>query len=165
MNRKYQKGLSLLEILVVIAIFSILGILVTRSVLLTLRGSKKSESLYKTRENLSYATSVIERHIRNAEVISSCPFSGSSLINYVDKNGVIGSFSCLDIDTDGYIASASARITSEDVDITSCSFSCESDNSINPPIVSISVVGQDKNATGIENSQVSISTQIQLRSY
>ena len=64
MNKKTLKGMSLLEILIVVAVFSILGVIVTRSVLLTLRGSKKSESQVKVRENVSFSLGVIERQLR-----------------------------------------------------------------------------------------------------
>ena len=72
MNNKAIKriqGFSLLEILVVIAVFSILAILTTQAVLLTLKGSKKSESLTKVRGSIDYSLAIIERSIRNAEYI------------------------------------------------------------------------------------------------
>ena len=87
---KLQKGMSLLEILVVVAIFSILGVIVTRSVLLTLRGSKKSESQVKVRENVNYALAVIERQLRNADSIVTCPNDPSFSDNLFSKFTAFG---------------------------------------------------------------------------
>ncbi len=89
-------GLSLIEILVVVSIFAILGIIITRSVILTLQGSKKSESLIRVRENLDYAKSVIERQIRNADN-AECPNPDTTLLNYTDQFGNKTSFSCTNI--------------------------------------------------------------------
>jgi prepilin-type N-terminal cleavage/methylation domain-containing protein len=153
-----QKGMSLIEILVVVTIFAILGILTTQAVFLTLQGSKKSESTVRVRENLDYAVGVMERHLRNANSIISCSMG---VINYTDQNGSAGSFSCID----NYVASGSARLTSDTVSIESCSFTCTTGVSTNPPLVNISLEAQDANIIGIQNTTVSTSTQIYLRSY
>jgi len=75
MKTKTNSGLSLIEILIVITIFAVIGILSTRSVFLTLRGAKKSDSLVRVRENVNNALSVIERQIRNSEKVT-CPSTG-----------------------------------------------------------------------------------------
>lgn len=159
-------GMSLLEILVVVAIFAILGVITARSVFLTLQGSKKTESLVKVRENLNYALAIIERQIRNADDIPACPNPDSSLLNYTDSIGEPASFSCIDIGTDdGHIASGSARITNDRVNVTTCSFSCSIDNANNPPSVTVMLEAKDKSGTGAETSSVSVTNQIYLRNY
>jgi prepilin-type N-terminal cleavage/methylation domain-containing protein len=52
--KNFNKGLSLIEILVVVAIFAILGIIVSSALVLTIQGTKKSESLVRVRENINY---------------------------------------------------------------------------------------------------------------
>src|SRR5512137_3061278 len=97
-NRKNQKGLSLIEILVVITIFAILGIVIARSIILSLQGSQKSTGLVAVRENLDFATSIIERQLRNANsVTSACPVGGIQVnpLVYVDQNGNSSSFACV----------------------------------------------------------------------
>lgn len=163
--KKRMKGMSLLEILLVVALFSILGVIITRSVLLTLRGSKRSESTLKVRENISYSLGVVERQLRNADSIVECPNPDTSVIDYVDEFGNSTNFSCEDIGTDGYIASSSARLTSDEVEITSCSFSCVQGNSANPPAVTVSISAEDADVTGIEGASVTTSTTIFLRTY
>jgi prepilin-type N-terminal cleavage/methylation domain-containing protein len=161
----HDSGMSLLEVLVVVAIFAILGILVTRAVILTLQGSQKSDSLVKVRENLDYSLSIIERQIRSANSITPCPNPDSTIINYLDQSGNASSFSCVTNGTDSYIASGSARLTSNNVGITSCSIACTVSGGINPPLVTIDLTLKDAFASGVQNTTVSSSTQIYLRSY
>ncbi len=158
-----EKGLSLIEILIVVTIFAILGILTTRAVFLTLQGSKKSESLVKVRENLDYSVGVMERNLRNANSLIDCP-PGGTVVNYADQNGNPASFSCI-LGVDSYVASGSARLTSSVVGITSCSFSCTPATNTNPASVIINIEAQDTTATGIQNSTVSTSTKVSLRDY
>jgi prepilin-type N-terminal cleavage/methylation domain-containing protein len=168
MNNKATKriqGFSLLEILVVVTVFSILAILTTQAVLLTLRGSKKSESLTKVRGNIDYSLAVIERNIRNAESIEECPNPDPSTISYLDENGVSTSFSCASDAEGGYIASASGRLTSSEVDVTSCSFVCEDVGGGTNPAVTISISAQDANLSAMEGGDITISTKIFLRTY
>ncbi len=161
-----EKGVSLLEILVVTAIFAILGIITTRAVLLTIGGSKKTESLIKVRENLSNSMGIIERQLRNADSIVECPNSDSTVISYVDQQGNTTSFSCVGLGTgDPYVASGSARLTSNQIKITGCSFTCVSGGAANPSSVSISLDAQDAGLSGLQSAKVSTSTQIFLRNY
>lgn len=163
-KNKLSSGLSLLEILVVVSIFAALGILITRSVLLTLGGGRKSESLIKIRENLNYSIGVIERQLRNANSITDCGLSGTSLINYTDQNGIAASFSCVNIGSSGYIASGSARLTSDLVKVTGCSFTCSLGTGV-PSSVTINLTAVDASAIGTENSAVTAKTQVFLRNY
>jgi prepilin-type N-terminal cleavage/methylation domain-containing protein len=165
---KSQKfaGMSLLEVLVVVAIFAILGIIIARSVILTLQGSHKSESLIHARENLDYSLGVIERQIRNADAITECPNTNTNIINYTDQNGNAGSFSCVNVGAgDSYVASVSARLTSDAVSVVACSFVCTPSDGANPPKVSVDLEVTNAGGTGAGSSTVTASTQIYLRSY
>jgi prepilin-type N-terminal cleavage/methylation domain-containing protein len=163
--KKTIQGLSLLEILVVITVFSILAVLATRAVFLTLRGSRKSESTIKVRENVDYSLAVIERNIRNAESIEECPNVDTTIISYLDENGVLTSFSCASDADGGYIASASGRLTSSEVDVTTCSFVCEEGGGGAPPVVTVSIEAQETAAGALESGKVTVSTKIFLRTY
>lgn len=162
--KKNLKGISFIEILVVIAVFAILGVLATRAILLTLRGSRKSESVVKVRENVNYALAVIERQLRNAESIDTTTCTGGR-VDYKNQDGIGSSFVCTNIGAGGYIASGSARLTSTDVAVTLCSFSCSPASGDVLPSVTVNVTAQDAVATGVESAQVSSSTQIFLRTY
>ena len=161
-NINNQKGVSLLELLVVITIFSVLAILATRGVLLTLRGSRKSDSLGRVRENLDYALSIMERQLRNADDVTCV---SATNISYETKGGTTASFSCESDASGGYVASASARMTNEQVDVSSCSFTCDAGGSGVPPSVAISLMGEDAVLEGAEEAQVTTTTTIYLRTY
>lgn len=161
---KKFRGFSLLEILVVVSIFAVLGILITRSVLLTLGGGKKSESLIKVRENLDYSVGIIERQLRNANMITACPNPDPSVISYYDQNGNLATFSCVGVGTRGYIASGEARLSSDTVNITDCSFTCATASGT-PSSVTINLTAKDASVSGSENSTVTTKTQVFLRNY
>ena len=164
---KNSEGISLLEILVVVSIFAALGILITRAVLLTLGGGKKSESLIKVRENLNYSLGVIERNLRNADAITNCGTGGTAVISYSDKDGNPSTFSCVDIgavNKVGYIASGSARLTNDSVNVTGCSFVCTLGTGT-PSSIAINFEAKDASASGVENAVVTTTTQIFLRNY
>lgn len=157
-----NSGFSLIEILVVVTVFAVLGILSTQAILLTLRGTNKSSSLLKVRENLDYSLSIMERQLRNAQDVSNCT-SGTSL-TYTDVNGNSGSFSCVTGAT-GYIASGSAHLTSDEVAITACSITCTLGTGGVPDLVNISIAAKDAKSVGIEAAQATANTQIYLRTY
>ncbi len=159
-------GISLIEILIVIGIFAVLGILSTSAVLLSLQGSKKGDAQVKVRENLDYAISIIERQLRNAESISLCPNTNPLVISYSDSNDISTSFSCLNVGSAGYVASGSARLTNEEISVTACSFTCTAGSGSTPPKVAINIKAVDAASQGSkEGAAVSISTEINLRTY
>ena len=162
---KHIAGVSLFEILIVLSVFALLAAASTQTVILTLRGARKSDAIGLVRENVGYAMSVIERQLHNATYVSPCPNSDTSEISYEDQAGTASTFSCVDIGTTGYVASASARLTSEQVEVTSCSFICEPASGSVPPNVKISIEAIDPNAKSIEGANFTISTSVYLRSY
>jgi len=167
MKKKFiNNGMSLLEVLVVITIFAILGILVTQSIVLTLIGSQKSESMVKSRENLDYSLNIIERQIRNANSITVCPNLDPAVIDYLDQNGKPSSFSCVNTGNDeSYIASGSSRLTNDAIKIVSCSLVCTPGTETNPSFVSVDITVKEASAAGIRSADVSATTQIYLRNY
>lgn len=164
LDTKNNKGMSLIEILVVITVFAVLAVISTRAIVLTLKGARKSESQIKVRENVNYALSVIERQLRNSSEVSPCPNPSSLTLDYVSRDKAITSFSCQSVGSGGYIASGSARLTSNEVSIVSCSMTCNlSGGSV--PVINISVDAQDANLTDTEASRVTTQTEITLRNY
>jgi len=164
-QKKYQSGMSLIEILIVVAIFGILATVTTRSVLLTLRGARKSESQLTVRENLNYALSIMERQLRGAQKITTCPNPDPLVLNYQAADFIDTSFSCLALGTDGYVASGSARLTSTEVDLVSCSITCNQTNPNSPPVVRVRLEAQTVNSQAAENQVITAETEITLRNY
>lgn len=162
-DNKNIKGLSLVEILIVVTIFAVIGLLSTRSIFLTIRGAKKSDSLVRVRENVNYSLSVIERQLRNSESVT-CPNASTTVLDYVSLEGTDSSFSCVTSGTDKYIASGSARLTSSDISVTSCSFTCTVGVNT-PPSVKVIVEAVDAESTGVEKGSVTVQTEIVVRNY
>lgn len=158
----YNNGFSLIEILVVISIFAVIGILSTRALFQTLRSARKSDSLVRVRENVNYALGIIERQVRNAESINCTSVTPQNL-PYVSGDGVSTFFNCT-IGAGGRIASGSAVLTSNDITITGCTFTCTQAVN-NPPSVNISITAEDNTSTGPEKGSVTSQTEILLRNY
>lgn len=169
-KRLRVKGFSLVEMLVVIMVFSILAILSTQTLLYSLRGARKSEALGIVRENVDFASSTMERLLRNAQEITLC---NNVQVDYLDEFNNEGRFRC-DL-SGGYIASGSAspvNLTSPEVFII-CNepgkptFNCPPPASIDvPPSVEINVVGRHSTSgTTSEGAKVTSSTKVLLRNY
>lgn len=158
-KRKYQssKGYSLIELLVVLAVFSVIAVLATQTTFLSLRGSRKSQAQIRVRENVDYAINIIERHLYNAKSIDcKAVQSDPTTINYIDRANIPGSFSCKidDPNREGFIASESARLTSEEVYISSCTFSCEDvPGLVFAQEVRLEIAAEDKSQVGVEGSR------------
>lgn len=167
-NTHTQSGFSLIEMLVVIFVFSLLAILLTQSLTLTLRSTKKSDSIIESRENIQFALNVMERQIRNARGLTCpAPDTPSNTLSYIDEYGNNASFTCTTSGSDSFIASnsASARLTSNKVRITNCSqvFTC---NAVDiPHSVDITITGGNATVSGVEGSSVSLTTKVLLRNY
>lgn len=160
-----KRGFSIIEMLVVISIFAVIGVFTTRAISLTLKSSKKSDSLVRVRENINYSLSILERQIRNSERISSCTGSPTSSISYTSVEGILSTFSCITPGASGYIASGSARLTSSDISITTCSFTCTQVDANNPAVVKINVVAEDATSSSVEKGTVTAETEIIVRNY
>jgi prepilin-type N-terminal cleavage/methylation domain-containing protein len=162
MKTKNIKGLSLIEILIVISIFAVIGILSTRSIFLTLRGARKSESQVKVRENLNFALAVVERQIRNAEDVS-CTASTTSL-TYTALEGIQSTFTCT-AGADKYLASGAGRLTSTELTLSACTITCTQTSINKPPTVKITLTAEDNTTSAIEKGSVSVTTEISPRNY
>jgi Tfp pilus assembly protein FimT len=164
--KNFNKGLSLIEILVVVAIFEILGIIVSSALVLTIQGTKKSESLVRVRENINYSLAVVERNLRNAISVPTCNGVAGPRIDYFDQDGIAAYFQCVNTGQPGsYIASGSAQVhlTPDTIKIMSCSFKCTPSSSGNPPFVTVSLTVQDASASGAQSSKVTSENNVYLR--
>lgn len=154
-----------MELLVVVSVFAIVILLATQALILSLRGSRKSESLSRVRSDLDFSLAVMERNLHNATAIDPCPNPDTSIVNYTDAFGKTTSFSCTTIAGLGAIASGSARLTSDEIDVTSCSIVCSPGNVGVPPSVTVTVSATNANVSGAEGAQVTTQTDILLRIY
>ncbi|OGM28865.1 hypothetical protein A2801_02800 [Candidatus Woesebacteria bacterium RIFCSPHIGHO2_01_FULL_41_10] len=169
-NSTSQKaGYSLIEILVVIAVFSIVAVIATQSTILSLGGARRTDSSTKVRENLNFALSIVERQVRNArEITSVCDGSSLSTLSYIDYNRIPTNFSCQSAGAGRYYVasgSSSVRLTGQDVFLTNCEFICTVGGANLPPDITINFTGQDALQTGPDAAQITIGTTIRLRVY
>src|SRR3989344_481874 len=166
-----SEGFSLVEMLVVMVVFSILAIVTTQTLVVSLRSSKKSESIVVVKQNVDYAQSTMERLLRNAQKITVCSATGGDQIDYLDENNTTGRFRCVTSGSDRYIASGSAalvRLTSPEVQVSCGSvFKCSLNPNPNvPPSIEINLEAVLAGlGTGLEGAKVTSSTKILLRTY
>jgi len=161
-----KKGFSIIEIIVVIGLFSVLATVASQATILSLRGARKSDASSEVRENLDFTVSVMERQLRNSRSIASgCDGSTLQYIDYIDQSDTFTSFECKDVGLNGFVASDSARLTSSEISITDCQFVCNSASAGLPPSIDIKITASNKNASGVESSEVGVDTRIMLRVY
>ncbi len=158
-----RQGFALIETLVVVLLFAVLSIIATQSLATTLRNVRKTDNNTKVRQSLDFAVSVIERQVRNANSITSC--ANPQALLYSDAIGQATSFSCFPNATNGYIASGSARLTSDQIIVTSCSFTCSAATNTTPPSVDINLTARDAGVINAESAAVTVTTKVFLRTY
>ena len=169
--KKIFKGYSIVEMLIVIAVFSILAVIITQSLALSLRGSKKSDAVVIVKGNVDYTISTMERLLRNAQALTCSPTNPGPNLLYTDERGnsINPMFRCLG-GVNGYIASGSAglRLTSQDVyiDCTIGVFNCTAETVDVPASVLITLNGRHSVlGTGPESAQVRTQSNVHLRTY
>ncbi|MDO8452526.1 MAG: type II secretion system protein [bacterium] len=159
-----KKGFSLIEVLIVIAIFSIIALVISQTLFTILKGSAKQEVSATIKQEGNYIIAAMERAIHNSKSITAC---GSGRIDYMDADARPGSFVC--DTTAGTVASGSATpivITGTRVSVTGCSFTCLP---AVPPYKSVDVnlTFQARDTAGTlraeEKSRVQLRTKILLR--
>lgn len=170
--KKKKNGYTLIELLVVIVVLAMVSIVATQTIVSILRASKKAEAINKVRQNLDYAVGAMERQIRSAKgITSTCDVAGttSNTISFLDQNGISVTFTCQNPNSSGqqsYIASTSgtltSNLTSTEITLSKCSFTCVGGTSSSPPYVVINVEGAE--TTG-QSASIPITTQVTLRSY
>ena len=165
MIKKINKGYTLIELMVVVAIFSIIALVASETIILTLRGTTKAEAISKVRQNIDYAMGSMERQLRGAKsVTSTCNNVPSTQISFIDQNNNAVTFSCVNVNSTNQlssIASSSANLTSGNISISQCSFSCTPKSGNKPAYIQMTIVASDLKG---ENA-ITDTTQVTLRSY
>ncbi len=163
---KMKKGYTLVELLVVIVVFSVVSMVATQTIVAILRGAKKSEGVTKVRQNLDYAMGTMERQLRQAKgITSSCNGTATSSITFNDQFGNPVTFSCVGINNGNQpasIASSSASLTGNDITLSACSFTCTAGSASSPSYVTMTATGA--HIAG-QSQRVTVTTQVTLRSY
>lgn len=164
-----MKGFSLIETLVVVSLFAVIGIVVSQATAVSLTGSRKADATTLVRENLSTAVSTMERKLRSAKSVTCT--GGAQSISFRDENDILTNFTCIEsasCASTSYVYSGSTtnRLTnSQDVCITACSFTCPVPTNSLPPNIEIYLQGRSRNVTGVEDTTIDIRTSVTPRAY
>lgn len=160
---KACEGFSLIEVLIVVVIFAVIGVLMSQTIILTLQTTKKADTTTRVRQNVDFALASIDRQLHSAVSINStCNGSALTRLDYTDVNGAPSFYLC-NPGVSGYIASGSAQLTNATIAVTSCSFICN--KASGPASVVVNLTASDANAKGTQNATVSAQTTIYLRTY
>jgi type II secretory pathway pseudopilin PulG len=170
-----KKGYSVVEILVVVGVFAVIAIIATQSINLSLKSSKKSDSTTLIKQELDYAADNIVRNLQMASKIY-CPANvATPSVGFRDIWGFRGDYACIDVvdwlyvlNGDKQIASSSGetinygyRLTSNQIDITDCSFTCYTQNSRN--FIHFQVTARAKGIGSSEGASIETSRDFLLR--
>lgn len=120
-----SKGFTLIEVVVAIGVFAVLATVGSVLLFSILRGSKKAAAVAAVRTEGAQVMAALTSHLRFARQVNACT---GSLITFTTVDNTSLTFSCLTTGSppNTFLASNSARLTSEAVNLTSCAavFSC-----------------------------------------
>ena len=157
------KGFTLIEILIALAVFSMLGVMTTVILVGALQGAKKAAAVALVKNEGSRVINTMTQMLKYSPSVTACALNSITFQPRTDASDP-AVFACLGADP-YYIASNSASlINNNKVEMTSCTISC---NNADPALintVNINFTLQMKNATfATENADTTFKTQIGLR--
>ncbi|MBI4035265.1 MAG: prepilin-type N-terminal cleavage/methylation domain-containing protein [Candidatus Chisholmbacteria bacterium] len=164
-----MKGYSLLELVVVVAATGVLAVVATNLFFSVTRGGTKVQLAAEVNQNGQIVLGVMERLIRNAYSVLTCSGAAETSLTVVDRTGQNVTFACENVGTDeSFIASNGARLTSEKVAVSACSFKCVLDQGgYRPPLVEIDFWLRQANTQAVtgETAEAEFKTSVGLRNY
>jgi len=133
-----KKGFTLIEILVVIGVLAIIVVVGSTSFFNLLKGSTKTRTASLVKQNGDYTLAIMERMIRNGEIIENsdgqtCDL-GMPKIKISNPDGKETEFSCID---NNPISSNSAKLISDQITVNNCLFDCQEGGYFDPDVVTI----------------------------
>jgi prepilin-type N-terminal cleavage/methylation domain-containing protein len=163
-----EKGYTLIELLITIAILATVGAIMVSILISTFRSSNKSQAISDLRQNGNYAISQMSKSIGFAKSFdgakvnsgdvytTTCPVSGSPQYKYLQvtsfDNGATV-FSC----SAGTIASnSSSLIDTTSISVTNCFFTCSQPDASAPPTIDINFILNKINGGGLSENAGSV---------
>jgi len=157
-----MRGFSLIELLIVITVLGVLGVVVSQSILVSIRTTNKTNSTISVREDVAQTVETMERRLLNAKSLDSACTDSAQSLAYTDQDGMPHEFSCAQVGVDGHIAIDGSRVTRDDVSITKCSFACSQPGFRVAPVITVNVAAESSRE-GIEGSEIELTSTVQLR--
>ncbi len=103
-----KKGFSVIEILVVVGVFAVLGIIATQSINLSLKSSKKGDSMVLVKQELDNVAGNIVRLLQTASsvIVPNCNSAGTATpsVGFRNSAGRRGDIACIDTSTIDVVA-------------------------------------------------------------
>jgi prepilin-type N-terminal cleavage/methylation domain-containing protein len=180
---KSPKGFTIIEVLVVVSVFSVVGVIIGGIFFGALRGTKKTNTITLIRQNGNYAISQMSKMIRFADTLDApaCPGEPAPAMPHTIEPPVITITSSLDDQkttftcdvANNMLASNSASLLNVSTDtnpntviLDKCQFTC-SRNQGGPPTIGIDFTLKDKNSGNIVESKASVrfQTSVTMRNY
>ena len=118
-----EKGFTIIEIIVSVAILAIVSTTILLIVFTTLRSSTKTEVHQEIKQNGETAVTMISDFIRRAETVS-CSATTKDFLNVGTSDGKTTSFSCESEKIASRSGSIAVNLTSESVKCNNMQFSC-----------------------------------------
>ncbi len=159
--KKLKSGFTIIELLIVIVSFSAIFVISTQAVAQSLKSIRKVDASSKVRSTADNAIGSITRKLRVART-ATC--TTSRRVDFVDENKISSFFSCENVGVGGYIASGSAILTSDEIDVVECNFTCSSTPS-SPTNVAISFKFRKAQSTSTEITEITAASSVTLRTY
>jgi prepilin-type N-terminal cleavage/methylation domain-containing protein len=172
---KNNSGFTLIEILIVIFLFSLITMTGSNLLFSILKTTSKAQIEKEIKQNGNYAISVMEKSIRNARGIDTTGcVANQKQLTITNQDGSQTLFRCFDNESVAKIASDSSPLTNANVTVgtpgqlcTSSSLTFECQSTSFPPLVKISfTLKQAKANPSVENqASVFFQTTVSLRTY
>lgn len=169
-----QQGYTLIELLIVMFVMITVGLIITTILVSSLRGSNKTNTVNTIRQNGNYAILQISKMLEFAQTFGGVSTDGSNYTTSCSSPGTPYSsikiksfdngqtvFSC--DNSSSKISSISASlnaslINADEVNVTSCYFTCSRNISV-PPTIGINFTLTQKSASGLFEKQEKINFQ------
>lgn len=156
-----KKGFTLVELLVVLAIFLTVGGVIISVLYISLRGSNKAEVVTSIKQNGDFALSQMVKSIRFAGSLnspSSCvPSQSASSITITSiSDGAQTTYSCPANANDPITSNSAALVDTNAVSVSNCSFVCSQATVNDPPRVTIQFTLSAKTTNALQENTTSL---------
>lgn len=168
-NYKSNSGFSLIELLVAIVVFGLLGIIASQTLFTLLQGASKTEVVKEVKQNGDYALSVMEIKIRGGTVASTCNGTSATSLTITNPDQTTNVFSCFNHEQVNKIRQNDGNyLTNTSVSLPSCTttdiaFTCTDTNGVKSILIKFNLRQAQTNPAAAAASTQTFQTQVTLR--